>query len=210
MPLSMTYEKIKEFLDAVDKMVIQIGVRERIDLIHVLQSRNYWSAPELQSSVSAMLSTNSDQYRQIGVIFNKYILNHEPNKEFAKSHQNEEEEPVVQTNEKKSEQSSLYAIFGDFFKNNLRPSLIVSLTLIFFILYIWGSAIIVNIFSLSFDNQSINIEKQTPSIDNQSINIEKQTPSINNQPINSEKQTSPVKKIFQKLVETLSSPIDNQ
>ena len=143
MQLSISNQKVEQFLYAVDKFIIQIGVREHIDFIRVLKSRNHWSASELRASVSAILSTNSDQYRQIGVIFDKYILNHEQNKspDLYSQLNLKKENFLKQNNEGESKQSFIYKIFGDFFRNNLRSSVIVFLILFFLILLISGTII---------------------------------------------------------------------
>jgi len=196
--LSINNQKIKDFLGAVDKTIIQIGVREYIDLISVLKSRNHWSAPELRATVSAILSTNSNQYRQIGFIFDKYILNHEQNKEPVFSpHRNNENEHVEQINEGESDQFFLYKIFGDFFKNNLRASIIISITsvtLFFLIIFVCGSIAIVN-FSPSIEKPKIinSIKKIVDTI----------SPSTKKQSTKNDEQISSFQEIvrsFQKIV----------
>jgi len=166
--LSINYQKVEAFLKAVAEADIKIGVREHIDIMKLFKSRDQWSASELRASVSAVLSTSSYQFQQIGNIFDNYILSQEnkisdlPPQIILKTGETgiEKKEDVL------PEGSFFYKILGAFFEKYLRIFVITSLILSFLIPIGWGTIIIVNKILQESPNQSITkdekIFKSTP------------------------------------------------
>ncbi|WP_437723128.1 hypothetical protein [Sorangium sp. So ce861] len=68
-----TTPRIDEFLRAVDREVIVLGVRDYLDVEALLRSREDWTVDELRASLAAMLACNPEQLRQVLCVFDRHF-----------------------------------------------------------------------------------------------------------------------------------------
>lgn len=74
LPTTQLVEVLEEFLDAVQREVVELGVREHLEVRRLLQSRDSWAPEKLRAALAALLARNAEELRQIETLFDQYIL----------------------------------------------------------------------------------------------------------------------------------------